>query len=65
MKKIVSFGMKVPVPGVAYSNMESYVTLEGDSTNGDDLESMDKKALKLLANQMEMLVKEANEIVEK
>lgn len=62
MKKTVSFGMKIPVPGVAYSNMESFITLEAD--DGDpEFDNLDKTALKFLCAQMDNLVKEANEIV--
>jgi len=64
MKKIVSFGMKVPVPGVAYSNMESYITLEADESD-EKFNDLDKTALKLLCFQMDNLMKEAAEIVEK
>lgn len=64
MKKTVSFGMKVPVPGVAYSNMESYITLEADE-NDEQFNNLDKTALKLLCFQMDNLMKEASEIVEK
>jgi hypothetical protein len=30
MKHIVSFEVKLPIPGVAYSNMSTSITLEGD-----------------------------------
>ena len=56
--------MKVPVPGVAYSNMESYITLEADE-NDEQFNNLDKTALKLLCFQMDNLMKEASEIVEK
>lgn len=59
MKHIVSFEVKIPIPGVAYSNMSTSITLEGD----EPYEEMKEHAFVCLENQLTKLASEMKEMM--
>lgn len=46
MKHTITFEVKMPIPGVAYSNMSTSITVEGDGPH-EDLNAYTFKCLEL------------------
>ncbi len=61
MKTTVTMEVKVPVPGVAYSNISTAITLESDS---EEHEAIVKKAKKAIGFQIQELYDEVKRSLE-
>lgn len=59
MKHVITFDVKMPIPGIAYSNMATSITVEGDEPH----EAMKEYAFKCLEVQLTKLAYEMKEMV--
>ncbi len=60
MKQTVHMGVKLPIPGINYSNLDTSITLESDEDNHDELVS---SAVDKLSKQLSTLFEEAKELM--
>lgn len=59
MKHTISFEVKMPIPGIPYSNMSTSITIEGDGM----ADEMKEYAFVCLENQMKKLASEMKEVI--
>jgi len=59
MKHIITFEVKMPIPGIPYSNMATSISVEGDGTHED----LKEYAFKCLESQLTTLADEMKEVL--
>jgi len=58
MKHTINFEVKMPIPGIAYSNMATSITIEGEGEHED----LQEYAFKCLESQLVKLASEMKEV---
>lgn len=60
MKHTVSFEVKMPIPGIPYSNMATSITVEGDEPHAD----IQQHAFQCLDSQLQQLAAEMKGVLD-